>query len=52
MKKHSKIIIAAITLVLMLPMMLIPTSANSALTEWGGKDTPGVVTTNKDFALS
>lgn len=51
MKKHIKIIIAAITLAAMLPLMMIPASANSALTQWGGKDANGIVTTNKDCPI-
>ena len=51
MKKHTKIIIAAITLLSILPMTLVPASANSAMTEWGGKDANGVVPADKDCPI-
>ena len=51
MKKQGKMIIAAITLFIMLPLMIVPTSANSALTEWEGKDANGVVTTDENCPI-
>lgn len=51
MKKQSKIIIAAITLIIMLPFMFIPASANSALTEWGGKNANGIVSPDEDCPI-
>ncbi len=51
MKKHTKIIVAAITLLLMLPLMIVPASANSALTEWGGKDANGIVSPDENCPI-
>ena len=43
MKKQSKIITAAILLISMIPLMLVPASANSRAQEWYGRDSNGVV---------
>ena len=51
MEKHTKIIVATITLLIMLPLMIIPASANSALTEWGGKDANGIVAADEDCPI-
>lgn len=51
MKKQTKAIVAIGLLVAMLPLMLVPASANSALTEWGGKDANGIVTTSKECPI-
>ena len=51
MKRETKIIVAALTLMLMLPLMIIPASANSALTQWNGKDANGVVSTDEDCPI-
>ena len=48
MKRNYKIksLIALVTLVMMLPMLIVPSSANSAQTQWSGKDEMGVMTTD------
>ena len=46
MKKQTKVIIAIVLLMAMFPLMLVPASANSALTKWGGKDANGVMMTS------
>ena len=43
MKKHTKITVAVIALLLMLPFMIIPASANSRAQEWYGRDANGAV---------
>ncbi len=51
MKKQTKAIIAMALLAFMIPLMFVPSSANSALTQWGGKDVNGVVTTDEDCPI-
>lgn len=51
MKKQTKVIIAIALLMTMFPLMLVPASANSALTKWGGKDANGVMMTSKDCPI-
>ena len=51
MKQRMKAIIATLTLCLMLPFMMIPSSANSALTEWSGRKENVVMTTDGDSPI-
>lgn len=52
MKKHTKITIAILTLILMLPTIFaIPTSANSRAQEWYGRDANGVVFVGDDVPI-
>ena len=51
MKQRTKAIIATLTLSLMLPFMMIPASANSALTEWSGRKENVVMTTDGDSPI-
>ena len=51
MKQRTKAIIATLTLGLMLPFMMIPASANSALTEWEGRKENVVMTTDGDSPI-
>lgn len=51
MKRRTKTIIATLTLCLMLPFMMIPSSANSALTEWSGRKENVVMTTDGDSPI-
>ena len=51
MKQQTKAIIAIAILTAMLPLMILPASANSALTEWGGKEANGVVPADKDCPI-
>ena len=51
MKSRIKALIAAVTLCLMLPFMMIPASANSALTEWEGSKENVVMTTDGDSPI-
>ena len=51
MKQRMKAIIATLTLLIMLPFMMIPASANSALTEWSGRKENVVMTTDGDSPI-
>ena len=51
MSKKIKVLIAALTLLIMLPSLVIPASANSAATEWEGKDANGVMTADGDCPI-
>ena len=51
MKQRTKAIIATLTLGLMLPFMMIPASANSALTEWEGSKENVVMTTDGESPI-
>lgn len=51
MKTKMKALIAALTLAVMLPFMMVPASANSALTEWSGKDENNLMTTDSDSPI-
>ena len=51
MTKRTKALIATLTLCLMLPFMMIPASANSALTEWEGRKENVVMTTDGDSPI-
>ena len=51
MKQRTKAIIATLTLGLMLPFMMIPASANSALTEWEGRKENVVMTTDGESPI-
>ena len=51
MKRRTKAIIATLTLGLMLPFMMIPASANSALTEWSGRKENLVMTTDGESPI-
>ena len=51
MKRRTKAIIATLTLSLMLPFMMIPSSANSALTEWSGRKENVVMTTDGESPI-
>lgn len=43
----NKKLLCAICFLLLIPCLILPTSANSALTKWGGKDANGVLTTSE-----
>ena len=43
MNRRVRGIIALVTLLFILPMAVLPSSANSALTKWGGEDAHGVM---------
>lgn len=47
----NKRLLALICLLLLLPCLILPVSANSALTQWGGKDVNGVVSTDEDCPI-
>lgn len=51
MKQRTKALIATLTLMLMLPFMMIPASANSALTEWEGRKENVVMTTDGESPI-
>ena len=51
MKKQTKSLIATLTLGLMLPFMMIPTSANSAQQRWNGSDATGAIITDGDSPI-
>lgn len=51
MKKKSKVIIAAVMLVTMIPLFIIPSSANSAAPWWEGRDSSGVIVKDGDIPI-
>lgn len=51
MTKRTKALVATLTLCLMLPFMMIPSSANSALTEWAGRKENVVMTTDGESPI-
>ena len=51
MKKQTKSLIATLTLLIMLPFMMIPTSANSAQQRWNGSDATGAIITDGDSPI-
>lgn len=51
MKEKTKILIAALTLIIMLPLILIPASANSRAPFWEGTDSNGVVFREGDIPI-
>ena len=51
MKQRTKAIISTLTLSLMLPFMMIPSSANSAQQRWNGSDATGAIITDGDSPI-
>ena len=51
MKQRMKAIIATLTLSLMFPFMMIPSSANSAQQRWNGSDATGAIITDGDSPI-
>lgn len=51
MKKRTKVLIAAISLLTMLPLCIIPASANSRAQEWYGTDASGTIVIGDDVPI-
>ena len=51
MKQRTKAIIAALTLCLMLPFMMIPSSANSRSPYWEGENSQGTIFMEDDIPI-